>query len=109
MLVQRHIPANLAAVLAAVLTCGCLATTASAQDLGTVKEMMTSDGVITKAQAEAVLNARFEAIDANHDGKISKDEYVNAAMARLFALDTDHDGKITRTELRASMMERFRR
>lgn len=82
---------------------------AAAQDLGSLKEMGIADGGITKAKAEAVLKARFNAMDTNHDGKLSQDEYVNAAMARLFAMDSDGDGTITRAELRAALREHFRR
>lgn len=81
---------------------------AAAQELGSVREMMTN-GEITREQAKAVMSARFDAIDANHDGKLSKEEYTEAALQRLFAMDTDHDGKITKSELRSSLRENFRR
>lgn len=95
-----------------VLTCSFalgLALHANAQDIGSLKEMGISDGGITKQKADAVLSARFDAMDNNHDGKLSKEEYVNAGVSRIFALDSDGDGKVTKTELRAALRDHFRR
>lgn len=95
-------------VLTALLAAGLVVLPAAAQELGSIRDMM-SNGEITKDQAKAAMSARFDTIDVNHDGKLSKDEYVDAAIQRLFAMDSDHDGKISKAELRSSLREHFRR
>lgn len=92
------------------------------------------DGIITREEATAAADQRFDAIDANHDGKITPDEMMayretmtarrgggdNAApppppggakhapgMGRR--ADPDGDGVITRDEYRARALERFDR
>lgn len=41
-------------------------------------------------------------MDADHDGVITRQEAIAAADRRFDALDTNHDGKITRDEMRAA-------
>ena len=49
---------------------------------------------------KAVLDARFDAMDANHDGFLAKDEVTkDRQLAQNFAVwDTNGDGKISRSE-----------
>jgi len=94
---------------ASVLACLVTLPTA-AQELGTIRDMDSNgDGNITRAEAQAVMEAKFKAMDTNHDGKLSQEEYVNAGLARLFALDTDHDGTVSRSELRSAFRGRLGR
>ena len=92
------------------------------------------DGVVTKDEAIAAADRRFDAIDANHDGRITPDEmatYRNAMMARRGGgddaapppppggakhmpgmgrrADPNGDGVITRDEYRARAVARFDR
>ena len=92
------------------------------------------DGVITKDEAIAASDRRFDEIDANHDGKITSDEmmaYRDRMMARRGGgdnaspppppggakhmpgmgrrADPNGDGVITRDEYRARAIERFDR
>lgn len=53
--------------------------------------------------------------DTNHDGKITRAEYDASVKARFDAMDTNHDGKISKDErkaardkMRAEMRERMR-
>ena len=41
-----------------------------------------TDGIMTKAEAEARATKRFDKMDANHDGKIDKTELANMAQMR---------------------------
>jgi Ca2+-binding EF-hand superfamily protein len=49
---------------------------------------------------KAVLDARFDAMDANHDGFLAKDEVTkDRQLAQNFATwDSNGDGKISRSE-----------
>jgi Ca2+-binding EF-hand superfamily protein len=49
---------------------------------------------------KAVLDARFDAMDANHDGFLAKDEVTkDRQLSQNFAIwDTNGDGKISRSE-----------
>lgn len=91
------------------------------------------DGVVTRAEYDAVRKQRFTAADTNHDGSLSEDEYVAEFEARLkqqsagraqddsFAgsikqahvrfniLDADHDGKLTMAEETAIAEKTFKR
>jgi Ca2+-binding EF-hand superfamily protein len=72
---------------------------------------------VSRADFIKTLDARFNAIDANHDGKISKDEMAaeqqrelqqaKAAITRKLEeqfrqLDTNHDGKLSLQEFMAA-------
>lgn len=92
------------------------------------------DGVITRAEAQAMADARFDRLDTNHDGRITADEMptrgpgggapgmaspppggpemagrmgrgVGAGMLRR--ADANGDGVITRDEFRAAEARRF--
>jgi hypothetical protein len=103
-IIVNAIKTGLAALLLAAF-----AGAASAQDLGAVKEMdVSGDGIITKAEAETALVARFKTLDANHDGKVSEDEFVNAGLKRLSAFDKNGDGNVSREELRDQFRNAFR-
>ena len=92
------------------------------------------DGIITKDEAIAAADRRFDQIDMNHDGKITPDEmmaYRDQMMARRGGgdnappppppggakhmpgmgrrADPNGDGVITRDEYRATAMARFDR
>ena len=91
------------------------------------------DGIITRDEAIAAADRRFDMIDANHDGRITPDEmmaYRDQMMARRGGgdnapppppggakhapgmgrrADPNGDGVITRDEYRARAMERFDR
>jgi len=83
---------------------------ATAQDIGGVQEMDgNQDTVVTKAEAQAALEARFQKMDTNHDGKLSEDEFVNSGLAKLATFDTNHDGNVTRDELRSAFRDRLSR
>ena len=47
--------------------------------------------------------ARFEAIDADHDRRITRDEARAHANRRFEAMDTNHDGKVSKEEMLAAM------
>ena len=91
------------------------------------------DGIITRDEAIAAADRRFDAMDANHDGKITPDEmmaYRDQMMARRGGdnappppppggakhmpgmgrrADPNGDGVITRDEYRARALQRFDR
>jgi Ca2+-binding EF-hand superfamily protein len=70
------------------------------------------DGLVTRAEAHAAVDARFERLDANADGAISRDEIRrgfesrrgqprNGVGQRIQAADTDNDGALSLAELQA--------
>jgi Ca2+-binding EF-hand superfamily protein len=91
------------------------------------------DGVVTRAEYDAVRKQRFIAADTNHDGWLSEDEYVaefegrlkqqyagraqddayvasiKQAHVRFKILDTDKDGKLTLQEENAIADKTFKR
>ena len=91
------------------------------------------DGVVTRAEYDAVRKQRFTAADTNHDGWLSEEEYVaefegrlklqyagraqddsyagsiKQAHVRFRILDTDHDGKLTAEEENAIAEKTFKR
>lgn len=72
------------------------------------------DGVVTRAEATALLEKRFAELDANHDGKISPEERQAKRQAdrdrrraeRFAALDTDKNGQLSLQEFSAPRPER---
>lgn len=50
----------------------------------------------------AQAQARFDAIDANHDGVVTIDEYVAFAAADYQSLDAAHNGQVTASEIASS-------
>lgn len=75
-----------------------------------------NDGVITRAEFDAVRGARFLAIDADHNGVLSAAEReANAPSGRMaarFNPDTSNDGSVSRAEFDAqgsAMFARFDR
>lgn len=83
---------------------------AGAQELAPeLRDALLNKGEITKAEAQQALEAKFKAMDTNHDGVLSEDEFVNSGLARLEALDANHDGKVTREELRDAFFRRLTR
>ncbi|WP_254602831.1 EF-hand domain-containing protein [Sphingomonas bacterium] len=78
------------------------------------------DGIVTREEALAAADRRFDEMDANHDGTITPDEmtaYRDAAMARRGGGATPPPGgprrgggrTVTRDEYRARQIERFDR
>lgn len=70
-------------------------------------EMDTNkDGVVTRAEVNAVLEKRFAALDTNKDGKISDTERQAERDAhraeRFAALDTDKNGQLSQQEFDAA-------
>jgi Ca2+-binding EF-hand superfamily protein len=70
------------------------------------------DGLVTRAEAHAAVDARFERLDANADGAISRDEIRRGFESRrgqprhgvgqrIQAADTDNDGALSLAELQA--------
>ena len=109
-----------------------LATAAFAQGggMGLMRADTNNDGMISKTEATAQANARFDAMDANHDGVLSPDErkgpggammaragggdgtmmradFLAQADKRFERIDTNHDGQLSREEVSA-WMERAR-
>lgn len=64
------------------------------------------DGVVTKAELTAALEARFAKLDANHDGKIDQADRDILRQQRLderfAAMDTNKDGQISKAEYMAA-------
>lgn len=61
-----------------------------------------SDGLITRAEAQAAGTARFARMDANSDGRLDQADWEQVRQQRraamFVALDTDGNGAITRPE-----------
>lgn len=73
---------------------------------------------VTRDQAEAKANERFDALDSNRDGALSAEEIAAAMPAGggrgpggpgsgMRRADADRDGKITKAEFAASQLRRF--
>ncbi|WP_242129623.1 EF-hand domain-containing protein [Sphingobium sp. Sx8-8] len=64
------------------------------------------DGVVTKAEFTAALEARFARLDANHDGKLTSEDREILRQQRLderfAAMDTNKDGQISKAEFVAA-------
>ena len=80
-------------------------------DIG--KADANSDGVITREEYLADVDARFAKLDANKDGKITKDERPDGGEGRggrmMSRTDTNGDGAISLDEQRAQAIRRFER
>ncbi|MDT8757826.1 EF-hand domain-containing protein [Sphingomonas psychrotolerans] len=105
-----------AALLATTLLAG--SATAAPQDRPMRGDMLAKadangDGIVTKAEFLADVDARFAKHDANKDGKISKDERPGHGEGRggrmMHRIDTDNDGAISLDEQRAAAARRFDR
>jgi hypothetical protein len=112
---------SFAALLGATLVTG----SAFAQDAGPERPMRdpmaradtNGDGVITRAEAIAESDARFDRMDVNHDGKITKDERPEPRGGRgggfggrmMERMDANGDGAISKDEQRAQALQRFDR
>lgn len=72
-----------------------------------------NDGIVTKAEFLADVDARFAKLDANKDGKIAKDERPGGGEGRggrmMGRADADGDGAISLAEQRAQATKRFDR
>ncbi|KRC82005.1 EF-hand domain-containing protein [Sphingomonas sp. Root241] len=80
-------------------------------DIG--KADANNDGVITRQEYLADVDARFAKLDANKDGKITKDERPDGGEGRgarmMSRTDTNGDGAISLEEQRAQAIRRFDR
>jgi len=80
-------------------------------DIG--KADANNDGVITREEYLADVDARFARIDVNKDGKITKDERPDGSEGRggrmMSRTDTNGDGAISLDEQRAQATRRFDR
>lgn len=94
---------------------------------GMMRADANGDGMISRAEAKAQSDARFAAMDANHDGVLAADEmtgpggamrgggdgrttradFDSRAEKRFARMDANGDGMLSADELRATM-ERMR-
>ena len=69
-------------------------------------EPMPMGGPATRAELKTMLEARFDARDANHDGKLDEQDPKARQDQRLAAMfdrvDTDHNGSISKAEFAAA-------
>lgn len=93
----------LTAAMVAILATGA----AIAQGHGMASADTNGDGLISKAEATAQANARFDALDLNKDGVLSADERSGPGSRMLDRADSDGDGKISRAEYLAQADKRF--
>ena len=87
-----------------------LATAAFAQGggMGMMRADTNGDGLISKAEATAQANTRFDRMDANKDGTITADERQGPG-SRMMARAGGSDGAMTRAEFVAQADKRFSR
>lgn len=87
-----------------------LATAAFAQGggMGMMRADTNGDGMISKAEATAQANARFDRMDTNKDGTITADERQGPG-GRMMARAGGSDGAMTRAEFVAQADKRFAR
>ena len=102
-----------------------LATAAFAQGggMGMMRADANGDGMISKAEATAQANARFDTMDTNKDGTLTADEmqgpggrmmarlggngpvtraqYLAQADKRFARIDANHDGQLAPDEIKA--------
>ena len=68
------------------------------------------DGQVTRAEADAIRDARFQAVDSNDDGNLSVEELTRKATERaekraqkmVERLDENGDGVLSKEEMKAS-------
>lgn len=60
------------------------------------------DRIITKAEAMAAADARFEMMDANDDGTLNEGDKAAMLAKRFAAIDTDKNGAISQAEFAAA-------
>lgn len=90
----------------------------AAQPRGFARADTNKDGAISREEAQARFNQRFDAMDKNHDGKVTPEEMrasrdgaraertgqMQARMDDYFKrVDTNHDGRLSRDEVNANM------
>ncbi len=87
-----------------------LATTAFAQGggMGMMRADTDRDDMISRAEATAQANARFDRMDTNKDGTITADERQGPG-GRMMARVGGGDGAMTRAEFLAQTDKRFTR
>lgn len=76
---------------------------------GLMRADTNGDGMISREEAKAQADARFAAMDTNHDGVLTADELTGPGARGLARADADGDGKITHAEYDAAMAKRFAR
>lgn len=87
-----------------------LATAAFAQGggMGMMRADTNGDGAISRAEATAQANARFDRMDTNKDGTLTADERKGPG-SRMMARAAGDDGAMTRAEFVAQADKRFAR
>ncbi|WP_397576274.1 calcium-binding protein [Sphingorhabdus sp.] len=60
------------------------------------------DRIITKAEAMAAADARFEMMDANDDGTLNEGDKAAMLAKRFAAIDTDKNGSVSQAEFMAA-------
>lgn len=89
---------------------------ASAQPAGRMPADTNRDGVVTRTEVMAKLDARFARLDTNRDGTLTKADRANdpsraarraeRKARRLARFDTDRDGQLSQTERQAARAQR---
>jgi EF hand/EF-hand domain pair len=65
------------------------------------------DGVVTRAESQALATQRFALLDANKDGKLDPADRAAAPQAIFAQIDTDKNGQISQAEFDAARMQRM--
>jgi hypothetical protein len=115
-----------AAVLAALLTCGCSLPAFADESSGCQRPQLkeaegNADGGITAEKHAASAGKRFEMMDKDHNGKITRDEieashgaesivwanHSESNAEKIRDLDTNHDGVLSVAEYSAGSQRMF--
>lgn len=67
------------------------------------------NGVVSRSEYQAFMEASFAKLDANGDGFLTKSELPADSTAEQFAaMDTNKDGKISRAEFLKQVMKEYK-
>jgi hypothetical protein len=90
-----------------ILIAGSLAAlTLAGAGIATAQPGRVPNATISRADAVAKADARFDRLDANHDGKLSADDRAAGLAARFKALDSDGNGQLSFAEFQAAAQKR---
>lgn len=85
-----------------MLAIPCVFATAPAQaQEAPLSQIISNNGTLTRAQAQAALQKQFAKLDTNHDGVISSSEFVDARLQMFDEADSNGDSTLTLAEMRA--------